>query len=254
MLTTRKFGEDERGRSEAAGGARATPAKGWVTPGQASAARSLAGPRSGALAELERRVGEPHFLPRSEGGPDAVAVRSATQPQPLAELALLHLLVVDDDDALRRACCEIASGMGFSVHSAGSAPEARAVLQRQSIDLLLLDMKLPGEGGLGLLSEVKILHPEMAVLVMTAYATVSSAVEAMKIGASGLSDQAVRGGGADGDAGTDGATTADGSGKPAAAGEGERAAGRGRHRGQFAGDGEKLYRMMSKVAHSTHPY
>jgi DNA-binding NtrC family response regulator len=98
-------------------------------------------------------------------------------------LALLHVLVVDDDDAIRKACCQVAAGMGFAVVGADSATSARAILKHQRIDLLLLDLKLPGGGGLPLLEQVKTLHPDMAVIVMTAFATVSSAVEAMRIGA-----------------------------------------------------------------------
>jgi two-component system response regulator HydG len=95
----------------------------------------------------------------------------------------LRILVVDDDAPVRKACCEIVSGMGFVPLSAGSVPEARAVLEQQQIDMLLLDLKLPGGGGLKLLEEVKTQYPETGVVVMTAFATVSSAVEAMKIGA-----------------------------------------------------------------------
>jgi DNA-binding NtrC family response regulator len=98
-------------------------------------------------------------------------------------LGLLHVLVVDDDEAVRKACCEIAAGMGFEVMGAESATAARAILKQRRIDLLLLDLKLPGGGGLPLLEQVKALHPDTAVIVMTAFATVSSAVEAMRIGA-----------------------------------------------------------------------
>ena len=73
--------------------------------------------------------------------------------------------------------------MGFVVHGAESVPAARTILKQQPVDMLLLDLKLPGGGGLALLEEVKVLHPETAVVVMTAFATVSSAVEAMRIGA-----------------------------------------------------------------------
>jgi DNA-binding NtrC family response regulator len=98
-------------------------------------------------------------------------------------LPALRILVVDDDAPVRKACCEIVSGMGFIPLSAGSVPEARAVLNAQPVDMLLLDLKLPGGGGLQLLQEVKQIRPEVGVVVMTAFATVSSAVEAMRIGA-----------------------------------------------------------------------
>ncbi len=106
-----------------------------------------------------------------------------TQNGSAENFGLLHVLVVDDDDAVRTACCHIAVGMGFEVAGAESATAARAILKQRRIDLLLLDLKLPGGGGLPLLEQVKALHPDMAVIVMTAFATVSSAVEAMRIGA-----------------------------------------------------------------------
>jgi DNA-binding NtrC family response regulator len=99
-------------------------------------------------------------------------------------IGLLHVLVVDDDEAVRKACCQIALGMGFAVVlGAESATAAREILKYQRVDVLLLDLKLPGGGGLPLLEQVKALHPDTAVIVMTAFATVASAVEAMRIGA-----------------------------------------------------------------------
>jgi two-component system response regulator HydG len=95
----------------------------------------------------------------------------------------LRILVVDDDVSLSKACCEIAAGMGFVPLAAGSVQEALAVLRRQPVEMLLLDLKLPGGGGLKLLGEVKTLYPDIAVVIMTAFATVASAVEAMRIGA-----------------------------------------------------------------------
>jgi len=99
--------------------------------------------------------------------------------QPLPQL---HLLIVDDDAPVRHACAEIATSLGFVTLVADSLPAARAVLARSPIDLVLLDLKLPG-GGLTLLQELRSSSPETVVVVMTAFATVSSAVEAMRIGA-----------------------------------------------------------------------
>jgi two-component system response regulator HydG len=99
-------------------------------------------------------------------------------------MELLHVMVVDDDEAVRKSCCAIAERLGCSVVGAGNATAAQAILKDHPIDLILLDLKLPGGGGMALLEQVKMLHPETAVVVMTAFATVSSAVEAMRIGAS----------------------------------------------------------------------
>lgn len=112
-----------------------------------------------------------------------IPARDAGTASGSAERELLHVLVVDDDNAVRKACCAIAAGMGFAVMGADSATSARNILKHQKIDLILLDLKLPGGGGLGLLEQVKALHPETSVVVMTAFASVASAVEAMRIGA-----------------------------------------------------------------------
>jgi DNA-binding NtrC family response regulator len=103
----------------------------------------------------------------------------------LAERATppLHLLVVDDDDAVRNACAEIARRMGFAVVVGKTLDIARQILRHHRIDLMLLDLKLSTESGLTLLEEVKQLHPDTSIIVMTAFATVASAVEAMRIGA-----------------------------------------------------------------------
>ncbi len=98
-------------------------------------------------------------------------------------LPQLHLLIVDDDAPVRHACTEIAGSLGFVTLAADSVPSARSVLARSPIDLVLLDLKLPGGGGLVLLEEIRARHPETIVIVMTAYATVNSAVEAMRTGA-----------------------------------------------------------------------
>ena len=76
------------------------------------------------------------------------------------ECRTLRLLVVDDDAALRQACCEIAAAMGFVPLGVGSVAEALERMRQQPAEMLLLDLKLPGGGGLKLLGEIKALYPE----------------------------------------------------------------------------------------------
>lgn len=95
----------------------------------------------------------------------------------------LHVLVVDEDPAVRSACCEIASTRGFISYGIDNMTAARSLLRGNTVDVLILDLKSPAGAGLELLEEVKMLHPEIAVVVMTAFATVTSAVEAMRTGA-----------------------------------------------------------------------
>ncbi len=97
---------------------------------------------------------------------------------------MMHVLVVDDDAAIRAAVSDIARNQGFAVSSVEDSHAARAALKAHMADIVLLDLKLPGGGGLPLVEEIRTLYPETVVVVMTAYATVSSAVEAMRTGAS----------------------------------------------------------------------
>src|SRR5258705_1152245 len=98
--------------------------------------------------------------------PVSVPVTENGTPGAAKQFGLLHVLVVDDDEAVRKACCQIARGMGFAVVlGADSATSARAILKHQRIDVLLLDLKLPGGGGLPLLEQVKARHPDTAGVV-----------------------------------------------------------------------------------------
>jgi len=106
-----------------------------------------------------------------------------THAYPSERPGRLHVLIVDEDAAVRSACCEIAATRGFLPHAVENLAVARSLLRGNSVDILLLDLKSPGGPGLELLEEIKMLQPEMAVIVMTAFATVSSAVEAMRTGA-----------------------------------------------------------------------
>lgn len=103
--------------------------------------------------------------------------------QPSQRSGRMHVLVVDEDPAIRAACCEIANARGFVPYGINNLAAARSLLRGNSVDILVLDLKSPAGAGLELLEEVKLLHPEIAVVVMTAFATVTSAVEAMRTGA-----------------------------------------------------------------------
>lgn len=94
----------------------------------------------------------------------------------------LELLVVDDNVPVLKACCEIASGMGFAVHAANTADQAREVIRVHALDVILMDLRMPG-GGLPLLEELRRSGPRTSIVILTAFATISSAVEAMRIGA-----------------------------------------------------------------------
>ena len=95
----------------------------------------------------------------------------------------LNLLIVDDERSIREACREVALSLGYSAIAADSAEQAYRMLESQTFDAVLLDLRLPGAGGLDALRRIKERRPEAVVIVVTGYGTVQSAVQAMKNGA-----------------------------------------------------------------------
>jgi two-component system response regulator HydG len=95
----------------------------------------------------------------------------------------LNLLIVDDERSVREACREVAHSLGFFAQVADSSEQAHRLLDLQAFDAVLLDLRLPGAGGLEVLRRIKERRPEAVVIVVTGYGTVQSAVQAMKNGA-----------------------------------------------------------------------
>ncbi|MCL4810841.1 MAG: sigma-54 dependent transcriptional regulator, partial [Vicinamibacteraceae bacterium] len=95
-----------------------------------------------------------------------------------------RLLVVDNEPAQRTVLAGFLRKRGYAVNEAGSVDDALAVAGREPLDLVLTDLRMPGRTGLDLLEAVRQANPEIAVIVMTAFGTVATAVDAMKRGAS----------------------------------------------------------------------
>ncbi len=93
------------------------------------------------------------------------------------------VLVVDDEDLIRISLCEIFSDAGFEVTSSATCGDAIRKLENENIDLVLLDLVLPDMSGLDFLKELKEKALDAAVIVITAFGTIESAVEAIKLGA-----------------------------------------------------------------------
>jgi len=92
-----------------------------------------------------------------------------------------HLLVVDDDDAIRETLAELGRDSGFSVAVAASVKDAFIQLERQAPDLVLTDVRLPGGNGMDIFKSVAAASAE--VVVMTGHGTVDYAVQALRLGA-----------------------------------------------------------------------
>ena len=94
-----------------------------------------------------------------------------------------RLLLVDDDEVFLRPLHRTLELAGYEVLPVQSGEEALDTLKAEDVDLVLTDRRLPGMDGVALVRQVKTDHPDLAVVVMTAYGTIESAVEAMRLGA-----------------------------------------------------------------------
>ncbi len=99
------------------------------------------------------------------------------------EINLLNLLIVEDERSVRECCRDVAQSLGFNVLLAESREQAYRLLDTSNIDVVLLDLRLPNGSGLEILRDIKRRRPEAVSIVMTGFATVQSAVQAMKLGA-----------------------------------------------------------------------
>ena len=93
------------------------------------------------------------------------------------------VLVIDDEPVLQDVLGTLLQGRGFEYHGAISAADGMRVLGEEEIDVVLLDLMLPDRNGLELLPEIKAHDPNLPVVVITAYSSVESAIEAMRQGA-----------------------------------------------------------------------
>jgi two-component system, NtrC family, response regulator AtoC len=95
----------------------------------------------------------------------------------------IQLLVVDDERLIRWSLEQTLAKAGYAVSTASTGEAALSAVREDPPDLILLDLKLPDIDGLQVLRQMKQLSPHFQVLIMTAYADVGTAVEAMKLGA-----------------------------------------------------------------------
>ena len=98
---------------------------------------------------------------------------------------MTNILVIDDEQIMRDGCSRILSKDGWSVICAENGEQGLEEIQShpEKIDVILLDLMMPGMSGMEVLDQVRAIDPNLLVIVITGYATVESAVEAMKKGA-----------------------------------------------------------------------
>jgi DNA-binding NtrC family response regulator len=94
-----------------------------------------------------------------------------------------RILIVDDDDVVRQSYLRSLQGISCNVATAGDGEEALQSMERDPFDVVLLDMRMPGQDGLSVLRTIKQKWPESEVVIITGYPTVDSAKEAVRLGA-----------------------------------------------------------------------
>ncbi|CUS76339.1 Response regulator receiver domain-containing protein [Candidatus Kryptonium thompsonii] len=95
-----------------------------------------------------------------------------------------RILVVDDEEALRYLLSSELAAEGYEVETAGDGDEAIESIKQKDYDVVLLDIKMPRVDGFEVLRFIKQNKPEIKVIMLTAYADVKNAIEALKLGAS----------------------------------------------------------------------
>ena len=93
------------------------------------------------------------------------------------------ILVVEDQDSARESLVDLLKGEGFEVHAAADGKAGIALVDQYDLDLVLTDLAMPGADGIAVLRHIRDVSPQTLVILMTAHATVDTAVEAIRLGA-----------------------------------------------------------------------
>jgi DNA-binding NtrC family response regulator len=104
---------------------------------------------------------------------DSLAIGSTT----------FSILIVDDEVATRNVCRDVAVEAGLQVHVASTTEEALEILDQLPVDIVVTDLQVPQLGGLELLKRTRANNAEIAVMVLTQYGTIATAIEATRLGA-----------------------------------------------------------------------
>ena len=95
----------------------------------------------------------------------------------------VSILIVDDEDATRQLCRDIASEIGLEVRTAATTDEALEILEQSPVDIVVTDLKVPELGGIELLKHIRTNQPNTSVMMLTQYGTIETAVAATQLGA-----------------------------------------------------------------------
>jgi DNA-binding NtrC family response regulator len=108
---------------------------------------------------------------------------TATLSRPAAVESAARLLIIDDEPSIRESLETLMTLEGFDVSLAVDGSQGLDILSHEEFDLLLLDLALPGESGIDLLPRITSMHPNLPVIMITAFGTVGNVVDAVRAGA-----------------------------------------------------------------------
>ncbi len=93
------------------------------------------------------------------------------------------IMVIDDEAEICNILKEFLEGLGYQVLTANSGPEGLKLISQNVVDVLILDLNMPGMHGLDVLKKVKYSYPDISVIILTGFPSIDTAVESMKLGA-----------------------------------------------------------------------
>lgn len=94
-----------------------------------------------------------------------------------------NILIAEDELLPRKNICRVLEDEGYQIHEAADGTEAIEAINKNDLDLIILDLKMPGADGMTVLKHVRQASPQTLVLIMTAYASIETSVEALRLGA-----------------------------------------------------------------------
>src|SRR6266511_4650256 len=93
------------------------------------------------------------------------------------------ILVAEDQESARESLVELLRGEGYEVHDAADGTTAISLIDKLDLDLVLTDLMMPGADGIAVMKHVRDISPQTLVMIMSAHATVETAIEAIRLGA-----------------------------------------------------------------------
>lgn len=119
----------------------------------------------------------------SSGSETTVSTVSATTTADAPETHAKSILLVDDSFVLRDRLALAFEERGYRVSVASNYDDAVAVFRQNPTDLAVLDLRMPGRPGMALIPELKRIHPETKILILSGFGSIATAIDAMRLGA-----------------------------------------------------------------------